>query len=197
MTTTKDQANERFVREFQRRHGLKEDGWAGEKTWGALGSSAPGFPRLPSIPQGAIDLMKDFEKFRPDAYRDPGSKNGLPITIGWGSTSDLEGKPIKLGTKWTRATADIKLAQDLDLFSRGVADALATAPTTDNQFGAMVSLAYNIGLKAFETSTLLRKHKAGDYAGAKTEFARWRFNDGREMAGLIRRRAAEAELYAR
>lgn len=150
-----------------------------------------------SVPQAAIDLMHEFEGFRAQAYRDPGSKDGLPITIGRGSTSDLDGKPIKLGAVWTVAQADAKFAQDLTRFSRGVLEALATAPTTDNQFGAMVSLAYNIGLKAFGASTLLRKHKAGDCAGAKAEFARWRFNDGKEMAGLVRRRAAEAELYAR
>lgn len=151
----------------------------------------------PSVPQAAIDLMHQFESFQPKAYRDPGSKNGLPITIGWGSTSDLNGNPIRLGDVWTRAQADAKFAKDLEVFSRGVLEALKGAPTTDSQFGAMVSLAYNIGLKAFSASTLLKKHKAGDYAGAKAEFARWRFNDGKEMAGLVRRRAAEAELYGR
>lgn len=149
-----------------------------------------------TVPQAALDLMHEFEGFRSNAYRDPGSSSGLPITIGYGSTSDLNGKPIKLGDVWTRAQADAKFAQDVDAFSRGVAEALKGAPTTDNQFGAMVSLAYNIGLKAFSASTLLKKHKAGDYAGAKAEFPKWRFNDGKEMAGLVRRRKAEAELYA-
>ena len=151
----------------------------------------------PKVPQAALDLMHDFESFRPDAYRDPGSSNGLPITIGWGSTSDLNGNPIKLGDVWSRATADAKFAQDVDAFSRGVLDALKGAPTSDNQFGALVSLAYNIGLKAFSVSTLLTKHKAGDYAGAKAEFPKWKYNDGKVMAGLVRRRKAEAELYAR
>ncbi len=144
--------------------------------------------------QTAIDLIHSFESFQENAYKDPGSKNGLPITIGWGSTSDLHGNPIKLGDVWTREQADAKFKQDIDRFS---ADVIAEAgPSTQGQIDAMVSFAYNVALAAFKSSTLLKKHRAGDYAGAKAEFAKWVFNDGTRMRGLERRRKAEAELYA-
>lgn len=154
-------------------------------------------PHSLEVPQAAIDLMKEFEGFRAKAYPDPGSRNGLPVTIGYGSTTDLNGKPVKLGTVWTREQAGTKFAQDLQSFSNKVREAIGQDHTTPNQFGAMVSLAYNIGISAFKSSTLLRKHKNGDYAGARAEFGKWRFNDGKEMAGLVRRRKAEAELYSR
>lgn len=151
-------------------------------------------PETATVSQAAIDLIHSFESFKANAYPDPGSKNGLPVTIGWGSTSDLNGRPIKLGTVWTRAQADAKFAQDIEKFAAGVRE--VAGPSTQGQIDAMVSFAYNVGLGAFKSSTLLKKHLAGDYAGARSEFARWNKNDGKVMNGLIRRRAAEAEMYA-
>jgi GH24 family phage-related lysozyme (muramidase) len=157
---------------------------------------APPAPAKHKVSQAGIDLIHSFESLRLQAYPDPGSSNGLPVTIGWGSTSDLQGRPIKLGDNWTRAQADAKFAQDLERFEVGVAEAIGDAPTTQGQYDALVSLAYNIGLAAFRKSTLLRLHKAGDYDGARAQFARWTLNDGRKLNGLVRRRAAEAALYA-
>jgi lysozyme len=150
-----------------------------------------------------IDLIHSFETLKLEAYKDPGSSNGLPITIGWGSTSDLQGRAIKLGDVWTKEYADAKFAQDLAAFETGVNLLLDGAPTTQNQFDAMVSLAYNIGLdidddtipEGLGDSTLLRRHKAGDFAGAQRAFSSWVFNDGARMRGLERRRLQEAALY--
>ena len=157
---------------------------------------SPPAPASRKVSERGIDLIHSFESLKLTAYPDPGSRDGLPVTIGWGSTSDLEGRLIKLGTVWTRTQADAKFAQDLERFETGVAGAIGDAPTTQGQFDAMTSLAYNIGLAAFRKSTLLRMHKAGDHAGAKGQFAKWVLNDGKRMNGLVRRRAAEAELYA-
>lgn len=151
-------------------------------------------PETATVSQVAIDLIHSFESFKANAYPDPGSKNGLPVTIGWGSTSDLNGRPIKLETVWTREQADAKFAQDIEKFAAGVR--AVAGPSTQGQIDAMVSFAYNVGLAAFKSSTLLKKHLAGDHAGAGAEFGKWRFNDGKVMNGLIRRRKAEAELYA-
>jgi len=142
-----------------------------------------------------VALIHGFETFESDAYRDPGSDNGLPITIGWGSTRDEAGSPIKLGAVWTRERADARFYADLGTYERGVQTALAGAPATQAQFDALVSFAYNVGTQALRGSTLARLHRAGDYAGARAQFARWDKNDGKKMAGLVRRRAAEAELY--
>lgn len=142
-----------------------------------------------TVNKAGLDLIRAFEGCRLDAYPDPGT-GGEPITIGYGATGG-----IKLGTKWTQAQADARLAQDVGRFSDGVAALLGLAPTNENQFSAMVALAFNIGLGAFGSSTLLKKHKAGDYAGASAEFLKWVNAGGKRMNGLVRRREAEAQLY--
>jgi lysozyme len=143
-------------------------------------------------------LIQQFEgcaKRRPDgsfeAYPDPGS-GGDPWTIGWGST----GPDIKPGVVWTQAQCDARFAEHVAEFGTGVAAAIGDAATTQNQFDAMVSFAYNVGLGNFGSSTLLRKHKAGDYAGAAAEFAKWNKAAGKVLPGLVKRRAAEAALYS-
>lgn len=157
------------------------------------GRSAPIPTQGLSPSQDAIDLMHEFEGCKLTAYPDPGSRDGHPWTIGWGST----GPGIAKGTVWTQKQADDRFAADVAKFGSRVRDLLNKAPTTQSQFDAMVSFAYNVGVGAFGSSTLLKLHKAGDYAGAAKQFARWNKNDGKVMNGLVRRRAAEAALYAR
>lgn len=151
-----------------------------------------------SSPAG-VALMHSFESCKLKAYPDPGSKDGKPWTIGWGAT----GPGIGPGLVWTQEQCDARFAADLAKFEDGVTRLLGGAPTTQGQFDALVSLAYNIGLdedadtiaEGLGDSSLLKKHKAGDYEGAARGFRAWRFNDGREMKGLLRRRLAEAALY--
>lgn len=144
----------------------------------------------------AEPLIKQFEgiaRLRADgriqAYPDPGT-GGAPWTIGWGST----GPDIKQGTVWTREQADEQFRKHLLHFA-GAVNGLLTGPTTPAQFAAMVSLAYNIGAGEFAKSTLLKRHNAGKYDQAAAEFLRWNWAGGRVMAGLTRRRQAEAGLY--
>jgi GH24 family phage-related lysozyme (muramidase) len=158
--------------------------------------------RVPCLPPsrigaGGITLIKRFEgcaRLRRDglveAYPDPAS-GGDPWTIGWGAT----GPGIGPGTVWTQEQCDARLERDLERYSAEVAQALAGAPTSQAQFDALVSFHYNTG--AIVRATLTRKHKAGDYAGAQAEFARWNRASGRILKGLTRRRSAEASLYAR
>ena len=122
------------------------------------------------------------------AYPDPGT-GGDPWTIGWGAT----GPGIGPGTIWTQAQCDARLASDLERFAAEVNRALGDAPTTQDQFDALVSFHYNTG--AIARSTLMRLHRAGDHAGAAAEFGRWVHAGGRKLTGLVRRRAAEAALY--
>lgn len=138
----------------------------------------------------AADLIRQFEGCELTAYPDPGS-GGDPWTIGWGAT----GEGIRKGVTWTQAQADARLMQDVTKFANGVNGLLGDTRTTDEQRAAMISFAYNLGVAALASSTLLRKHTAGDYAGAAAEFARWNKADGKVMAGLTRRRAAEAAMY--
>ncbi len=140
------------------------------------------------ISQKGTDLIKQFEGVSLKAYPDPGT-GGEPWTIGYGHTGG-----VKKGDVITQAQAEEFLRNDLIKFETGVSNAL-TVETTQNQFDAMVSLAYNIGLGNFTKSTLLRKHNANCWQCAAAQFGVWRNAGGKVMNGLIRRRAAERELY--
>lgn len=134
--------------------------------------------------------MHRFEGCRLKAYPDPGSADGKPWTIGWGST----GSDIGPGTVWTQAQADERFERDIVKYAEEVSKAIGNAPTTQNQFDALTSFHYNTG--AIHKATLTKKHIAGDYAGAALEFGKWIFNDRKVMQGLVNRRRAESELYA-
>jgi lysozyme len=135
-----------------------------------------------------IDLIKHFEGLSLRAYPDPAT-HGPPWTIGYGHT----GPEVVPGQVISEGQAHALLKADVAKFEAGVAK---LAPkTTDNQFAALVSFAYNCGLANLKASTLLRLHNAGDYVGAAKQFFRWNRGAGKILSGLTRRRAAESELY--
>lgn len=153
------------------------------------------------IGEAGTALIKRFEgcaRLRLDglveAYPDPGT-GGEPWTIGWGATGrdHVHCGRIGPGTVWTQCQCDARLADDLARYAADGAAALGDAPTSQAQFDALVSFHYNTG--AIACATLTKKHIAGDYDGAASEFARWNRAGGRVLKGLVRRRAAEAELY--
>ncbi|MCX8477121.1 MAG: lysozyme [Sphingomonas sp.] len=144
-----------------------------------------------------IALVQQFEgcaKKQADgtfaAYPDPGT-GGDPWTIGWGTT----GPDIKSGLVWTQQQCDDRFERDITNFATRVADAIGTAPTTQHQFDAMVSFAYNVGVANLANSTLLKLHKAGNFTGAQQQFTLWDRAAGKVLPGLLRRRTAEAALY--
>jgi lysozyme len=141
-----------------------------------------------------LDAIKRHEGLRLNAYPDPGSKDGKPVTIGYGSTRRMDGSPWNLGDTITEPEAAELLRRDLSHAEATVINAVKV-PIEQQQFDALVSLAYNIGATAFKNSTLVKKLNAGDYDGAADQFAVWRLNDGKVMQGLVDRRAAEAELF--
>lgn len=148
--------------------------------------------------QACINLIQQSEgcaKKQPDgsfaAYPDPGT-GGDPWTIGWGTT----GADVRKGMVWSQQQCDDRFSKDLDSFAAKVAQVIGGAPTTQPQFDAMVSFAYNVGIGNLASSTLLRMHKAGDFKGAVLEFARWNKAAGKVLPGLTKRRAAESALYA-
>jgi lysozyme len=167
----------------------------------ATSPAPPSTAPIPAISAAGIALIKRFEgcaRLRTDgmvvAYPDPGT-GSEPWTIGWGATGrdHVHGGRIGPQTVWTQAQCDARLADDLSRYAADVARALDQAPVTQAQFDAMVSFHYNTG--AIARATLTQKHKAGDFDGAAREFARWNKAGGRVLKGLVRRRAAEAELY--
>lgn len=162
----------------------------------ALGTGAPEpDPWQPPSPTGKInveglEMVKHFEGLRTTAYQD---SVGV-WTIGYGHTSMAGPPQVYPGMTITTAEAEAILQQDLEVFERGVSQALTIA-TRENPFSAMVSFAFNVGLTAYRNSTLLRKHNAGDFAGAANEFPRWVYAGGEVLPGLVRRRDAERTLY--
>lgn len=154
-----------------------------------------------AIGSAGIALIKRFEgcaRLRTDglveAYPDPGT-GAEPWTIGWGATGrdDVHGGRIGPATVWSQAQCDARLERDLLRYAADVARALGDARTSQRQFDALVSFHYNTG--AIGRATLTRRHREGDYTGAQAEFARWNKAGGRVLKGLVRRRAAEAQLY--
>jgi len=135
-------------------------------------------------PRG-LALIKEFEGLELKAYLCPAKV----WTIGYGST----GPHVAPGMVITEAQADALLQKDLDRFEAAVAE--DTPGATQNQFDAMVSLAFNIGIGAFEKSSVLRLHLAGDHRAAAEAFGMWVRGGGRVLPGLQRRRAKEADLY--
>ncbi len=123
------------------------------------------------------------------AYPDPGT-GGDPWTIGWGAT----GPGIGPDTVWTQEQCDARLEADVARFATEVAAVLDGAPTTQSQFDALVSFHYNTG--AIARATLTARHRASDHAAAQAEFGKWVNAGGRPLAGLRKRRADEAVLYA-
>ena len=134
----------------------------------------------------AIALIKRWEGCRLVAYKCPA---GI-WTIGWGST----GPGITEGVRWTQAQADERLARDVEKFMVGVRK-LLRRPVTEAQLGAMTSLAYNIGIGAFGSSTLLRLFNAGQTDLAAAQFAVWRRAGGKVLQGLVNRRADERRVF--
>ena len=143
------------------------------------------------INDAGLALIKRYEGLRLEAYRCPA---GIP-TIGYGHT----GSDVKEGMVITPGEADRFLENDLARTQNGVSTVLELCPTSDNQYAALVSFAFNLGLHALYGSTLLKKHKARDYTAAAGEFCKWNKArvDGHlvPLAGLTARREAERKLY--
>lgn len=141
------------------------------------------------LSQAGKNLIKSFEGLELRVYPDPAT-GGAPYTAGYGHT----GSDVKPGMTVTQAMADAWFDADVAKFESGVS-ALLMVPTTQSQFDAMVSLAYNIGLGNFRTSTLLKKHNAKCWQCAAGQFLVWNKAAGKVMPGLIRRRNAERAMY--
>jgi lysozyme len=133
------------------------------------------------------ELIKEFESCELTAYRD---QRGV-VTCGWGAT----GPDISMRTHWTQDQADARFDRDIEVRAKQLTEFLDGAPTTQNQFDALLSLGYNIGMGALKGSTALRKHIAGDHNGAAKAILMWNKVNGKQNPGLTRRRNAEHDLY--
>lgn len=144
-----------------------------------------------AVPDKAVDLIKDFEKFRSYPYLCAGK---VP-TIGYGTTVYPDGERVTLSDPPCDHTSALQWLRNDVSGAAETVDRLVTVDIKENQFGALVSLVYNIGETNFKSSTLLKVLNEGDRWEAAAEFRWWRKSKGHVLLGLIRRRAAEVVLY--
>lgn len=163
------------------------------------------------INQAGLNLIKSFEGILDG---DPSTVNLDPYvdpvgiyTIGWGHAIVWGNNFLRTSTPNAKAIAKqlypngltMQQAEELlrnDIKATSIpVEALIKVPVTDNQFAALVSFAFNVGVNNLRNSTLLRKLNARDYEGAALEFAKWNKAGGQVLKGLTRRREAEATLF--
>jgi lysozyme len=139
-----------------------------------------------------IELIKHFEGLRLTAYVCIGGKP----TIGYGSTYYEDGSRVNLGDEITLQQANELLMNILSQFERDVSKLIHGIPVNQNQFDALVSFAFNIGIESLAQSTLLKKVKSNhNDTSIAVEFGRWVMASGQRINGLVIRRRKEAELY--
>jgi lysozyme len=145
------------------------------------------------VNDATVDLVKQYEGLRLEAYRCAAGK----WTIGYGHT-----RGVSEGDAITEAEAEVMLAVDITDAAAHV-DRLISATLNENQRGALTSFVFNVGSGAFASSTLRRRLNEGNYDAVPSELRRW--TRGRhpltrkpvDLPGLVRRRAAEIELWSR
>jgi lysozyme len=150
------------------------------------------------IPQSGVFLIKEFEDFSPAAYYDPLS-GGLPITIGWGSTKNFDGKPFNIKDKIDIQSANLLLEHQLkNEFLPKLQKIPYWGEMNDNQRGALLCFAYNLGGDFYghpDFSTITRVLKSKEWDKVPEALKLYRNPGTNVEAGLLRRRIAEGNLW--
>lgn len=141
------------------------------------------------ISKESIDEIKFSEGFVAYAYWDHSQ-----YSIGYGSGTYPNGTRVQAGDVISQAEGEEMLKHLLDYYIKEVSS-IVTVELNRHQLGALVSLAYNIGIGAFERSTLVRLLNQGNYTGAANEFQRWVYAGGSRNSGLASRRLRERKLF--
>ena len=146
-----------------------------------------------------MELIKEFEGCKLTAYPDPHT-GGLPITIGWGSTRKRNGSPFHFGEKITLEEANALLEFDIrNRFMPALKDIPYWSEMNDNQRGALLSFAYNLGAGFFGNSnfnTITRNLREKNWKIIPETLKLYRNSGSNVEAGLLRRRVAEGKLWA-
>ena len=163
----------------------------------AAGSSRSPIGLQPGWQQHALPLIREFEGLALEAYADP---VGIP-TIGYGTIRYPDGQSVQLGDRINAAQAEQLLVNALE---RHYAPAVVAAIPPARQYSAaqqaaLISFTYNVGVGALQRSSLRRRLLAGEdpQQVIAEELPRWSRAEGRELPGLVRRRAAEVALFQR
>lgn len=137
------------------------------------------------ISDAGLKLIKEYEGFRSNAYKCPAGV----WTIGYGSTAG-----VRPGQWISEADAEARLREEVKRYERGILAALTVDPT-QNQFDALVSLAYNCGIRAIARSSVVKFHNRKEFDRAADAFLMWNRGGGVVLPGLTRRRREERSLY--
>lgn len=145
---------------------------------------------MAKLNQAGIDLIKSFESCSLKSYPDPATK-GAPWTIGWGHT----GPEVKPNSEWTKALCDTVFKSDCDRFAHHMVEHLMLPESvTDNQFSAMLSFAYNLGINILED--VLDDVGLDGFADKIQEYVLAGPKGKKKvLRGLVIRRAQEAILF--
>ena len=135
--------------------------------------------------QEGLELIKKFEGCKLKSYKCPAGV----WTIGYGHTED-----VKEGDIVSPQEADKLLRADVFKFEEYVADNV-TVKLTQNQFDALVTWTFNLGVGNLRNSTMLKKLNNADYTSVPFEMKRWNKAGGKTLDGLVRRRQAESLLF--
>ena len=140
-----------------------------------------------NVSQNCVELIKHFEGFEDTAYLCPANV----WTIGYGRTRN-----VKEGDRITEAQAERDLLEELEEFKHQVLNSVKVE-LKQNELDALTSWTYNLGVGNLKSSTLLKKLNAGNKSEVPAEMIRWNKANGKVLAGLTKRREAEAELWAK
>lgn len=140
------------------------------------------------ITNAGLDLIKKYEGFSAQEYICPAGKR----TIGYGHVCS-NNEYYNFGINEEKA--EELLLDDVSEAEKPIIKLLENTPLSSNQYDALVSLVYNIGINAFEDSTIKKKLLSLDYEGAANEFTRWIYSNGKPLKGLMKRRAEEKALF--
>ena len=138
-----------------------------------------------AVSQDCIDLVKFFEGFEANAYLCPANV----WTIGYGRTRN-----VREGDMVNEMQAERDLLEELEEFANQVLNTVKVS-LTQNELDALTSWTYNLGVGNLQSSTLLKKLNSGDKNSVPSEMLRWNKAAGKVLAGLTRRREAEAKLW--
>jgi len=138
------------------------------------------------------EIIKQFEGCRLKAYKDSAGV----WTVGYGTIMYPNGIKVKEGDICTQDEAVTFLKYEVILKSQSVNAFTSNYNLTQNQFDALVSFAYNLGVGALQKSALLKKikHNPND-PSIEVEFMKWVNAGGKKIKGLVKRRQQEATLY--
>jgi lysozyme len=153
------------------------------------------------ISQNGISHLRRVEAFMSHLYNDGPSRNTGNCTVGYGHLVHYNPCNIQKFASEHQYINGISVKNATTLLRSDVRHAeaainkLVTVPLNQNQFDALVSLVFNIGVGAFSKSTLLKVINAKQFSRAPSAFRMWNKTGGKISHGLINRRASEIRLF--